>query len=59
MKPGHLIFPVVLACVTALSLGISMTIGRLHAAQATRAGLQGVAWVPYQITYRTFNKKAE
>jgi len=59
MKLKHLIFPCAVVCMAALSLGVSVTLRRAHAGQAARTALRNIPWAPYQITYKTFNKKAD
>jgi hypothetical protein len=59
MKWKHLVLPSAVVCVAALSLGISITVRRLHAGGGAQVSPKAVPWVPYQIGYKTYNKKSD
>lgn len=58
MKSKHFVFSGVVVCIAALSLGISVTVRRMHAGGVTQVSPRAVPWVPYQISYKTYAKNA-
>ncbi len=60
MNRRQLVFPVTVAIVAAASIVATVMVRKAHAAPgAAQAGGGSAAWVPYEITYKAYNKKPE
>lgn len=57
MKRTHLVFPVAVLCIVALSLGVSVIVRRVHAANGAQVSRRVSSWVPNQITYKSYNNR--